>query len=202
AGAFMRPGAATSVWTVAVAFCLLSSATGLVEEAHGRGPPRTRRRAQLPGGLSRLHALRLAGGLAAAGLICATLVSPVLGVVTLCYLLATLSQSAWARQVPYAGVYALLAGLAVRVVAGDIAAGVKVQIPFLLLVVGCALVLCAVRRRAARAGGERRVGPTRVHARRILALALTVLLCDVFISFGAAMNAPSNTPLGVRAVEW
>jgi hypothetical protein len=46
------------------------------------------------------------------------------------------------------------------------------------------------------------VGPTRVHARRILALALTVLLCDVFISFTSAMNAPSNTPLGVRAVEW
>jgi hypothetical protein len=198
----MRPGAATSVWTVAVAFCFLSSATGLVEAAHGRGPPRKRRRAQSPGEPARIHALRLAGGLAAAGLICATVVSPVLGAVTLCYLLATLSQPAWARGVPHAAVYALLAGLAVRMVAGDIAAGVAVQVPFLLLVFGCALVLCAVKWRAARAGGERRVGPTRVHARRILALALTVLLCDVLISFAAAMNAPSNTPLGVRAVEW
>ena len=198
----MRPGGATSVWTVAVAFCLLSSASALVQEAGGRGSPSRRGRAPRADGLSRTHTLRLAVGLAAAGLICATVVSPALGAVTLGYLLATLSQSRRSRRVPYASVAALLAGLALRAVAGDIAAGVAVQVPLVLLVCGCALAVCAIRWRVGQAGRPRRVTPGRARARRILALVLTVLLCDVFISFVVAMNAPSNAPLGVRAVEW
>lgn len=202
AGAFTRPGAATSVWTVAVAFCLLSSASALVQEANRRGSPRRRRHPAQSGELPRIPTLRLAVGLAAAGLISATVVSAALGAVTLCYLLTTLSQSRWSGRVPHADVVALLAGLAVRAVAGDIAAGVAVQVPFLLLLCGCALVFAAIRGRTARAGRDRRRSPGRARARRILAIALTVLLCDVFISFAVAMDAPSNTPFGVRAVEW
>lgn len=202
AGAFLRPGAAASVWTVVAAFCLLSSASGLVQAADGRGSPRGGRRAAHAGQLSRIHRIRLAAGLAAAGLICATAVSPTLGAVTLCYLLAALSQSRWSRRVPHAGVVALLAGLAIRAASGDIAAGVAVQVPFVLFICGCALVLCAMRRPPARAGRDRPVSPAHARARRILALTLAALICVVFISFAVAMNAPSNTPLGVRAVEW
>jgi hypothetical protein len=42
----------------------------------------------------------------------------------------------------------------------------------------------------------------RTRVRRIIALTLALLLLDVLLSFAAAMNAPSNSPFGVRAVEW
>jgi hypothetical protein len=38
--------------------------------------------------------------------------------------------------------------------------------------------------------------------RRIITLTLAILLGYVALSFASAMNAPSNTPFGVRAVEW
>ncbi|HZO78948.1 MAG TPA: phosphodiester glycosidase family protein [Solirubrobacteraceae bacterium] len=198
----MRPGAATSVWTVAVAFCLLSSAGALIQAAGGRGSLSRRDRELRADGLSRTQTVRLAAGLAAAGFICATVVNLALGALTLGYLLAALSQPRWSRRVPYAGVAGLLAGLALRAVAGDIAAGVAVQVPLLLLVCGCALAVCAIRWRVGQAGRPRRVTPGRARARRIFALVLAVLLCVVFISFVVAMNQPSNAPLGVRAVEW
>jgi Phosphodiester glycosidase len=53
-----------------------------------------------------------------------------------------------------------------------------------------------------------RVRPTaparslRVRLRRILALTLLILLGYVTLSFAAAMSAPSNSPFGVRAIEW
>jgi hypothetical protein len=46
-------------------------------------------------------------------------------------------------------------------------------------------------------------GPSlRARIRRIFALTLLILLTYVALSFLAAMNAPSNTPFGIRAVEW
>jgi len=42
----------------------------------------------------------------------------------------------------------------------------------------------------------------RFRLRRILAFTVLILLACVVVSFGQAMTAPSNTPTGVRAVEW
>jgi hypothetical protein len=46
----------------------------------------------------------------------------------------------------------------------------------------------------------RRRGSARV--RRVVALATLLVLGDVCLSFASAMLQPSNTGLGVRAVEW
>src|SRR5947209_1048340 len=42
----------------------------------------------------------------------------------------------------------------------------------------------------------------RYRLRRIVALTLAILMVVSLTSFAAAMSAPSNTPFGVRAVEW
>ena len=47
-----------------------------------------------------------------------------------------------------------------------------------------------------------RASSLRVRLRRILALTLVILLGYVTLSFAAAMSAPSNSPFGVRAIEW
>ena len=52
---------------------------------------------------------------------------------------------------------------------------------------------------------RRRAAPrrsTRYRLRRIVALTLAILVVVSLTSFAAAMSAPSNTSLGVRAVEW
>ena len=49
---------------------------------------------------------------------------------------------------------------------------------------------------------RRRAPALRVRVRRILALTLLMSLAWVTLSFMSAMNAPSNSPAGVRAVEW
>ncbi len=59
--------------------------------------------------------------------------------------------------------------------------------------------------RAARARPRRRSRPRprrSSRARRILAIALALLVGYVAIAFASAMSAPSNSPFGVRAVEW
>ncbi|MBV9534999.1 MAG: phosphodiester glycosidase family protein [Solirubrobacterales bacterium] len=43
---------------------------------------------------------------------------------------------------------------------------------------------------------------TRGRVRRIVAMTYLTLVAIVFLSFTLAMSAPSNTPFGVRAVEW
>ena len=55
-------------------------------------------------------------------------------------------------------------------------------------------------RRSARARPRR--SPLRIRARRIVAVAVALVLADVCLSFGRVITAPSNTPLGVRVVEW
>ena len=60
-------------------------------------------------------------------------------------------------------------------------------------------------RRAPTSGLRRRAPrrvPANVRARRIVVLAALMLLLDLFSSFALAMMQPSNSPFGVRAVEW
>ncbi len=54
----------------------------------------------------------------------------------------------------------------------------------------------------ARARGRSRATAGRLRARRIVVLTALILLCDLVISFGGTMAAPSNVSFGVRAVEW
>src|SRR5947209_20053102 len=56
------------------------------------------------------------------------------------------------------------------------------------------------RRRSARSRGPRR--SLRFRVRRILVLAVLLLIADTCLSIGQVIVAPSNSPLGVRLVEW
>ncbi|HLY49178.1 MAG TPA: phosphodiester glycosidase family protein [Solirubrobacteraceae bacterium] len=58
------------------------------------------------------------------------------------------------------------------------------------------------RRPQGRGAHRRRAPSLRVRLRRIFAFTLLILVSVVTISFTSAMNAPSNSPFGVRAVEW
>ena len=202
AGAFTRGGAATNAWVAAIAFCFLSGAVALFNDARGRGSRRKQPRTVDGNWVTRTQLLRVAAALTGAGLLCATVTSPVLGALTLCFLVATLSHPARIRRASFAETLALTGGLIVRSAAGDIAASAPIQISFLLLVCACALAVQAIRHRATLAGRRRPLGQGRARARRIAALAVALLVGFAFISFAAAMSASSNTPLGVRAVEW
>ncbi len=195
AGALTSPGATTSAWVAATAFCLLSSSAALAQYARAPGSIDERM-------LSRRQMLRSAAAMAATGLICSLVESPALAALALCYLILATSFPAWSERLPYAPVVALAAGLMARAIAGDLAVGAPLQISFLLLVGALAVAVAVVKRCAARERPGLQANSTRLRARRILTLALVVLLADVFISFVAAMSAPSNTPFGVRAVEW
>jgi hypothetical protein len=195
AGAFSRPGASTSAWVAAIAFCLLSSAATLAQ--HARSPGRVDERLR-----SRLQMVRLAVGFGAVGVLCALVEAPALAGLALCYLALATSYPAWSERVPSSGAVALTAGLILRAVAGDLAVGTPIQVSFLLLVGACAFAVATVKRRVVEPPPELLPHATWVRARRILAVALVVLVADVFISFAASMSAPSNTPFGVRAVEW
>lgn len=197
AGAFTRGGAVTDAWVAAAAFCLLSSAAALVNDT-SRGS----RRAMEKAGLPRRQLLKVAAAFIGAGLLSAVIVSPALGALMLCYLVAALSQSAWSQRVPFADMLGPAVGLMARAAAGDIAAGEAIQVSFLLLVCACALAVGAIKHRAALSVSRPPAGPGRARARRITAIALTLLIGFVSISFATAMSAPSNTPFGVRAVEW
>ncbi len=195
AGAFTSPGATTSAWVAAIAFCALSSSVALARHARAPGHIDERR-------LSREQMLRVAVGFAAIGLLCSLVEAPALAALALGYLIVTITFPAWSDRLPHAQVVALAVGLVTRAIAGDLAVGAPIQISFLLLVGALAVAFATVKRRAVRDRSDRQPNSTRLRARRILALALVILLADVFISFVAAMSAPSNTPFGVRAVEW
>jgi Phosphodiester glycosidase len=57
-------------------------------------------------------------------------------------------------------------------------------------------------RRPARRPARERVTPFRVRLRRILVLTELILLAYAGLSFALAMSGASNSPFGVRAVEW
>src|SRR5207302_2580960 len=89
AGALTRPGAVVALLGAFVSFCLMSSATYLINDvrdrASDRGHPRKRFRPVAAGQLSPPAALRAAAGLALAAVVTGWLVRSALAVVVLGY---------------------------------------------------------------------------------------------------------------------
>jgi decaprenyl-phosphate phosphoribosyltransferase len=152
AGAFTRGGAVLEICGALIAFCLLSSATYLVNDVRDResdrNHPRKRHRPIAAGELAPRRALRIAGVLAASGLCISIAIRPALGAVAVCYLVLTSSYSFVWRDVVIADIAVVAAGFLVRAAAGGAATDVRLSKSFLLVTAACALFVVAGKRYA------------------------------------------------------
>jgi decaprenyl-phosphate phosphoribosyltransferase len=175
AGVLTRPRIALDVALAFVAFCLLSSATYLVNDvrdrAEDRHHPRKRHRPVAAGELAPRGALRIAGLLALAGIGVCVVVSPALAAVGACYLTLTTTYSFCWRHVVIADIVAVAGGFLLRATAGGVAADVRLSRAFLVVTSACALFMVAGKRYAElgeRAGAHVKRASLRRHSRVVL----------------------------------
>jgi decaprenyl-phosphate phosphoribosyltransferase len=151
-GALTRSTAVREVFGAFVAFCLLSSATYLVNDVRDRQQdrlhPTKRIRPIAAGQLSPQGALRLARALAGVGLVLAVLIRPALAAVGVAYLAMTLSYSLWWRRIPVLDIAAVAYGFVLRAIAGGAATGITPSRSFLLVTYACALFVVVGKRYA------------------------------------------------------
>ncbi len=164
AGVLTKPGVVPELLAALVAFCLLSSATYLVNDVRDREEDRRHLRKRLrpvaAGQLAPGAALRAAIVLATAGILLSLVIRPVFAAVAAAYVLLTLTYSIWLRQVVVADILVVAAGFALRAAAGGAAVDVRLSRSFLLVTAACAVFLIAGKRYAEVTGRGRRA-PTR-----------------------------------------
>jgi decaprenyl-phosphate phosphoribosyltransferase len=179
AGVVARPHVAAEVVAALVVFCLLSSATYLINDVRDleqdRLHPRKRTRPVAAGELSAHAAVWAAGIMGLAGVATATAVRPAFGAVGCGYLILTASYSLWWRRVVVADIVAIAAGFVLRAVAGGVATDVYLSRWFLLVTSWCAVFL-VVGKRYAELGGGTIPSLTRTTLRRYSAGCLRLLL--------------------------
>ena len=156
------------VATAVVAFCMLSSATYLLNDIRDREQdrlhPRKRNRPIASGALGVRVALPLAVVLAAGALTLMALVRPELAGVGCAYLALTASYSMWLRRVIVADMLAIAGGFVLRAVAGGVAAHVPLSRWF-LVVISCGAIFVVAGKRHAELFGRARDGLTRTTLR-------------------------------------
>lgn len=152
AGALVHPAVAVEVAGVFAAFCLLSSATYLVNDVRDREQdrrhPRKRYRPVASGELAPRPALRLAAVIGGCGIALAVVVRPLLAAVAVGYVMLTTSYSLWWRHLVVADVLAVAAGFLLRAVGGATASGVGLSRSFLVVICSCALFVVLGKRYA------------------------------------------------------
>ena len=167
AGLLGHPSTLVRVLGAFVAFCLISSATYLLNDVRDRHEdrvhPAKRRRPVAAGELAPAAAVRWAAALAVAGLLLAVAVRPLLGLVAAGYLAITISYALVWRRIPVADILAIAAGFLLRALAGGAAADVHVS-PWFVIVVSLGAILIVAGKRhaelhhaAGRDAGLRRV---------------------------------------------
>ncbi len=152
AGVLTQPHIAGELAGAFVCFCMLSSATYLINDVHDRHEdalhPRRRERPIAAGEVSVRLALATATALALAGLGSAFAIRPLLGVTGVGYLALTASYSLWLRRVAVADIAIVAAGFVLRALAGGAATGVPVSRWFVMVTSFGALFLVAGKRYA------------------------------------------------------
>ena len=152
AGVVAQPRIAAEVAAAFVVFCLLSSATYLINDVRDREEDRfhfrKRRRPVAAGELTPKAAVWSAAVMALAGILIALAVRPALAAVGCGYLALTASYSLWWRHVVVADIVAIAAGFVLRAVAGGAATDVYLSRSFLLVTSWCAVYLVAGKRYA------------------------------------------------------
>jgi len=152
AGSLTDLGAVSTVALAIVAFCMLSSATYLLNDVRDREQdrchPNKRSRPVACGALAPRHALALAVGLALTGLGISALVRWQLALLGLAYLVLTASYSLWWRRLIGLDILAIAGGFVVRAAAGGAAADVGLSRWFLLVTSCGAVFVVAAKRHA------------------------------------------------------
>jgi decaprenyl-phosphate phosphoribosyltransferase len=158
AGVVARPQVAVEVVAAFGVFCLLSSATYLINDVRDREldrrHPRKRTRPVATGQLSPRAAVWAAAVMGLVGVATATAVRPAFGAIGCGYLALTASYSLWWRRVVVADIVAIAAGFVLRAVAGGVATDVFLSRWFLLVTSCCAVFLVAGKRYAELGSGS------------------------------------------------
>jgi decaprenyl-phosphate phosphoribosyltransferase len=159
AGVIAVPSVGREVAAAIVAFCLLSSATYLLNDVRDRHQdrlhPRKRGRPVAAGQLSPRAALGLAAALGICGLALAASVRLELAAVGCAYLALTATYSLWWRRVILLDIVAVAGCFVVRAVAGGVAADVPLSRWFLVVTSCCAVFVVAGKRHAELVDGAR-----------------------------------------------
>jgi decaprenyl-phosphate phosphoribosyltransferase len=152
AGVLTHPEVLGEVAGAFVCFCMLSSATYLLNDVHDRAEdrahPRTRARPVATGELPVRIAVIAAIVLGLGGLALAAAVRPALAGVGAAYLLLTASYSLWWRRVAVADIAAVAGGFVLRALAGGAATSVGISRWFLIVTSFGALFLVSGKRYA------------------------------------------------------
>ncbi|HET7051437.1 MAG TPA: decaprenyl-phosphate phosphoribosyltransferase [Solirubrobacteraceae bacterium] len=179
AGAISRPGAGLALVGAFVAFCLISSATYLINDVRDRAAdrrhPRKRLRPVAAGQLSPGAALEAAVALALAAVVAGVLVRSALALVVLGYGALTLSYTLWWRDIVLIDMFAVAGCFVLRAVAGGAAVDVSLSRPFLVVTSACALFLVVGKRHAEFLGPGRSTA-SRATLRRYSRRGLWILL--------------------------
>ncbi len=179
AGVIAVPSVGRNVAAAIVAFCLLSSATYLLNDVRDRDQdrlhPRKRTRPVAAGQLSPRAALSLAAALGICGLVLAAAVRLELAAVGCAYLALTATYSLWWRRVILLDIVAVAGGFVVRAVAGGVAADVPLSRWFLVVTSCCAVFVVAGKRHAELVDGAR-PALTRIALRRYSSSVLRAVL--------------------------
>lgn len=206
AGVLDVPGTLARVVLAFAAFCLLSSATYIVNDLadreQDRAHPVKRRRPIAAGVLAPGAALGAAAILALSGLALAAAVRPLLAAVAAGYLALTLSYSLVWRNIAIADIAAIAAGFLLRAVAGGVAAHVRVSAAFVIVVsLGAILVVAGKRQAELRAASGHLViqrsamsGYSVVALRRVIGLACAAAIVT-YCLWAFTRPEPSGVPL-------
>jgi len=131
-------------------FCLLSSATYLVNDVVDAGAdrahPRKRDRPIASGDLSPIVAIAAAAGMMATGIAVSYLLMPWFAAVALAYVALTLGYSLWLKRVTIIDVLALSGGYTLRTVAGAVVIGAPIS-PWLYVVTSLGAMLIGFGKR-------------------------------------------------------
>jgi decaprenyl-phosphate phosphoribosyltransferase len=208
AGVILRPEVAWRVAVAFLAFCLLSSATYLLNDVRDaeedRLHPRKRLRPVAARELSERAALLLAALLTLAGLALASAVTPILVAFGFAYLAVTVSYSLWWRGVVVLDVVAVAGGFVLRASAGGAAGMVYLSRSFLLVAAFGATFLVAGKRYAElreRSPGSLTRGTLRRYSDGALRLLLTCSATAAVIAYGLwAFTGPAHGVLHVLSI--
>jgi decaprenyl-phosphate phosphoribosyltransferase len=152
AGELAEPRVAGRMLVTAIAFCVLSSATYLVNDVRDREQdrlhPRKRLRPIAAGQLAPVTAIATAAVLAATGLALSASVGGAVARTGFCYLLLTSSYSLLWRRIVVADLLAVSLGFGLRAIAGADAAGQSLPGALFAVAVALALFLVAGKRHA------------------------------------------------------
>jgi decaprenyl-phosphate phosphoribosyltransferase len=190
AGVLLHAHVLVRVATAFVVFCLVSSATYLLNDVHDREEDRRhpvkRRRPVAAGELPARAAVGAGAALALAGLALAVLVAGWLLAVAAGYLLLNALYTMFWRRQPYLDVACIAASFALRAIAGGVAAPVHLSRAFLLVVCAGALLLVVGKRIAElrRDVGERARASLRGYTSLRLLLLAGVALSVMVVGYG------------------